>query len=322
MDAEAGKKTKKKHNFSGDKMTNQKANIILDSSKIDLFETCPQRYDYRHNQNKDLPIHKRAEALDKGTLIHEGFGVYYQLLSQGVKYKERCEASMMKIRELSSNPENSWLEPEDVSIVISGAEGSLDYWRAEDENCLEILAVEQPFLFLLFEDEYVRILISGKIDLLVNFHGIGNNASYENLVIDHKSFSRESPVLRLTNQFICYCIAAGSNYLVVNRVGLHDPNVKKPKPAEEKFKRLPLSYDPIYFEQWKQNLITMITQEYLTCVSTGKWPMKPTSCNKFNRLCEYYEVCDSSGQEAKFFKLSENYVDVSPWDVTSKLVKK
>src|SRR5438105_8174379 len=127
LDAEAGKKTKKKHNFSGDKMTNQKANIILDSSKIDLFETCPQRYDYRHNQNKDLPIHKRAEALDKGTLIHEGFGVYYSLLAQGVKYSERLEEAKMKIREISSNPDHSWLDPEDVSLVLSAAEGSLDY---------------------------------------------------------------------------------------------------------------------------------------------------------------------------------------------------
>ena len=299
-----------------------KANIVLDSSKIDLFETCPCRYNYRHNLNKDLPINKRAEALDKGTLIHEGFGVYYSLLAQGVKYEDRLEQAKMKIREHSSDPDLSALDPDDVSLILSAAEGSLEYWRAEDENCLEVLAVEQPFAFILYEDDFVRIIISGKIDILCNYHGIGRNASYDNLVIDHKSFSRESITHRLANQFICYSAAAGTNYLWVNRVGLHDPNAKKPKPAEEKFKRLPLSYDPIYIQQWKDNLTNMIRHEYLTCVATDTWPMKPSSCNKFNRLCEFYDICDSSGEEAKAAKLETGYVNVAPWDVTAKMIKK
>jgi hypothetical protein len=298
-----------------------KVNIVLDSSKIDLFETCPQRYDYRHNRNKDLPVHKRAEALDKGTLIHEGFGVYYTLLQQGVAFNDRIQACLMKIRELSSHPDHSWLDPDDVKILLHAAETSLDYWRAEDENCLEILTVEQPFAFVLFEDDYVRFIISGKIDLLCNFHGVGNQSSYTNLVFDHKTYSRDGIVLRLSNQFCCYASAADTNYLFVNRIGLHDPDVKKPKPTEEKFKRLPITYDPIYLQQWKDNLIKMLSQEYLTCISTGYWPLKPTSCNKFNRVCEYYDVCDSSGQPAKDFKLEGNYVDVPVWDVTSKLVK-
>ena len=300
----------------------EKANIILDMSKVDLFETCPRRHEYRYNLNRDLPIHKRAEALDKGTLAHDGFGVYYSLLQQGRPYAERLQACLMKIRENSSDPDNSALEPEDVNILLSAVEGSLDYWRAEDEKCLEVLAVEEPFAFVLHEDDFVRIIISGKIDLLVNYHGIGRNASYDNLVVDHKTFSRDSPVLRLSNQFICYSSAAESNWLWVNRVGLHDPHVKNPKPAEDKFKRIPLSYDPIYIKQWRDNLTKMILQEYLTCVATGYWPMKPTSCLKFNRLCEYYDVCDTSGEENKPLKLESGFVEIQPWDVTAKLVNK
>ena len=106
---------------------------------------------------------------------------------------------------------------------------------------------------------------------------------------------------------------------MINRIGLQDPNVKKPLSAEEKFKRLPLSYDPTYIADWKSNLTTMILQEYVTCVATDKWPEKPTSCNKFNRLCEYYSICDSSGQDSKDQKLENNYVEVAPWDVTSKM---
>ncbi|MBI3334669.1 PD-(D/E)XK nuclease family protein [Candidatus Pacearchaeota archaeon] len=292
----------------------EKINIVLDASKIDLFETCPARYNFRHNLNKTLPLIHKAKALDLGSLAHEGLAVYYKLLGEGISYAERSEAALMKIRELSSNPKESNSEPEEVEVLLKAVEQSCDYWRAEDENCLEILAVEQPFAYVLFEDDIVRIIISGKIDLLANFIGIGRNASYERLPIDHKTFSRDSVLLRKSNQFINYCAAAESNYLVVNRIGL-----QKTLNAEEKFKRLPLSYDPIYIADWKDNLRMMILNEYLTCVANEVWPEKPTSCNKFNRLCEYYDICDSSGQDVKELKLERNYVTAPEWDVTKLL---
>lgn len=295
-------------------LTKSKANIVLDASKIDLFETCPKRYDIRHNRNKGLPIIHKAKALDLGSIVHSGMEVYYKALQQGIPYKDRLDGALMKIREISSNPNESNSDPEEVNHLLSVVEASLDYWRAEDENCLEVLNIEEPFAYILYEDEYVRIIITGKIDLLVNFHGIGRNASYDNLVIDHKSFSRNGPVYRKTNQFINYANAAGTNYLVVNRIGL--PKSLKP---EEKFKRLPLSYDPIYIQSWKDNLTKMISNEYLNCVADNYWPEKPTSCNKFNRLCEYYEVCDSSGEEEKERKINDNFIDIDPWDVTAKI---
>lgn len=297
-----------------DIISSPKVNIILDASKIDLFETCPARYNFRHNHNRGLPIILKAKALDLGSLAHEGLAVYYKLLGEGADYATRMDKTLMKIREISSNPEESNSEPEEVQTILRAVEECCDYWRAEDENSLEILAVEQPFAYVLFEDDTVRIIISGKIDLLVNFTGIGRNSSYASLPVDHKTFSRESQLLRKSNQFINYCSAVGSNYLVVNRIGL-----QKTKSAEDRFKRLPLSYDPIYIHAWRDNLIKMLLNEYLSCVGDNYWPEKPTSCNKFNRLCEYYSICDSSGQDAKDNKLENEYVLQTPWDVTAGL---
>ena len=187
-------------------------NIVLDASKIDLFETCPARYNFRHNLNKTLPLIHKAKALDLGSLAHSGLEVYFNLLAEGKHYNERIQACLMKIRELSSNPEESNSEPEEVQILLSAVEQSCDYWRAEDENSLEILSVETPFAYELFSDDLVRIILSGKIDLLVNFKGIGRNASYERLPIDHKTFSRDNMILRKSNQFINYCSACNDSY--------------------------------------------------------------------------------------------------------------
>jgi hypothetical protein len=296
-----------------------KANIILDASKIDLFETCPKRYYFRHMMNKGLPIAFKNKSLDLGGLCHEGLSVYYRMLGEQKHYADRMQACLMKIREISSDPMVSNSEPEDVARLLRAIEECCDYWRSEDENTLEVLETEQPFAYVLFEDDSIRIVISGKIDLLVNQHGIGSAASYSRLPYDHKTYGRDSVTLRKSNQFINYCNAVESNYLIVNKIGLQDPDAKKPLPASEKFKRLPLSYDPQYIQDWKDNLTKMLLQEYLACVAENYWPEKPTSCNKFNRLCEYYNICDSSGQDAKDFKLENNYVEVEEWDVTAKM---
>ena len=290
-----------------------KANIMLDMSNFDLFQLCKKRFHYRVNLRRSLPVIQKNRALDLGGLAHKGFEKYYKLLAEGVSFTNRIDAAVLHMRTTASNPDESNLDVEEVEFLIKVVIENLDYWRSEDEF-LRILAVEAPFAFTLYEDENIRIIISGMIDLLVDKPALGGSPEYLNLPIDHKTYSRDSQVLRLSNQFMCYCVAAGSNYLIVNRVGLQ----KTVKP-DEKYKRPPMSYDPEILQQWKDNVIAVILEEYAACISTGKWTMNTTSCLKFNRLCEYYEVCESSGEDAKEHKLMNNYFDMDPWDVTRKM---
>lgn len=287
-----------------------KANIIIDASQLDLFELCEARFNYRYNLHKTLPLIQKSRSLGLGSLAHEGFEVYYKSLAAGTHFNESVEAATlsMRVKAADANESNSTVDESEVLIRV--VQENLDYWRHEDES-FEILSVESPFAYVLFEDDHVRIIISGKIDLLVNKPAIGGSSGYSSLPIDHKTYSRDSIVGRLSNQFINYASAVGSSYLIVNRVGL-----QKSLKAEEKFKRLPLSYDPLIIQQWKDNTITIILEKYVNCVASKTWPMNFTSCLKFNRLCEYHDVCDSSGQDAKDFKLENNYVDTEPWDVT------
>lgn len=285
-----------------------KVNIVLSASSIDLFQLCKARFNYRTNLKRVLPIIQKSKSLDLGTLAHVGLEHYYKDMQKGIHYSDRMQHALMKVREAASDPELSNAESEDIDLILRTVEQSCDYWRAEDEQ-MEILEVEAPFDYILFEDETIRIIISGKIDLLVNIVGVGRSASYTNLPFDHKTSKREFPIYRLSNQFINYCAATGSNYLIVNKLGLQ----KTLKP-EEKYKRVPLSYDPLIIQQWKDNIVRMVLSEYLECVASGSWSMNFTSCYKFNRLCEYYEVCDSSGEDAKAFKLEANYVEAKPYN--------
>lgn len=289
------------------KELSKKANIILDASQIDTFQLCEERYKNRYQLNK-IPTGKQ-KPLDRGTLVHVGMETYYGLLMNGGKYRDAIQPSLNAIKVASLE---AGLEPSEVGRIVEVVHENLEYWEADDIG-FKIKAVENPFIYLLFEDEYVRFFIAGKIDLLVDLYTA--KTSYENLPIDHKSYDRDFPIKRLSNQFINYSIAVKSNFLLVNRIGF-----QKTLENHEKHKRLMLSYDPEIHQDWKDNM-TKLAQRYIRCVAEDSWEMNFTSCDKFHRLCEYYEVCDSSGKEAKFYKLNSQFNDCEPWDVSKLLIK-
>ncbi len=231
----------------------------MDMSALDLFLLCEYRYHVRYNLRKSLPMLQKSKALDTGTLLHEGFEAYYKAMKEGLSFDKRLEAAKMKIRATACDPEKSNSEPEELPFFLQTIEENLEYWRSDDEHMI-IHAVEEAFANTLYEDESIRIIITGKIDLLVDIPQLGRNAGYTNLPIDHKSYSRDFPLFRLSNQFMNYTQATRSNYLLVNRVGL-----QKTVPVDKKFKREPLSYDPAILNEWKDNTVKVILGRYAEC---------------------------------------------------------
>ena len=287
-------------------------NIVLDATMLDTFSLCEAKFDYRFNHRKVLPA--KPKPLDSGGLLHIANETYYNDLKEGnIQFDERLDHSLEVMR-------HSWLEDSELSSkeyneLIIAVKESLILHRERDEH-LEVLAVETPFAYVLHEDETIKITMIGKIDLLVNEEWPIGHTSYEKLPYDHKSYSRSYPARRLMNQFCNYAYATGSRYLVVNKIGMQTSL----KPIE-KHKRIILSYDDLILEQWKQNTISL-AYKYLECHVSGEYPMNLTSCDKFNRECEYYPVCDSSGKEAKWYKLNTMYNTADVWDVSASLGKK
>lgn len=276
----------------------------MDMSQFDMFRLCEQRFHNRYNLNKTAP--QKAQQLDRGTLVHISCETYYEAIKNGAKYNDATVAALSIIRQAGVIATD--LEPEVINRVIDVMEEYYDFWRSEDQN-LQIIGVESPFLYLLYEDDEIRVHLAGKIDLITS------DNKYPNHPMDHKSYDRDSEVHRMSNQFKNYCYAVQSDFLTVNRIGFQ----KTLKP-HEKFKRIKLSYDKIILEAWKQNVIKVMFH-YLNCVAENSWPLNETSCDKYNRRCEYFNVCDASGQEAKLYKLSADFNTVEPWDV-SKVLRK
>lgn len=280
-------------------------NIVLDATMLDTFQSCEAKFNYRFNHNK-VTITK-AKPLDRGTLVHNAFEAYFKFLQKDPNWNAAVDAIKMAI--LSSSFESD-LESSEINRVYEVVLESCERWKYRDLR-FEILGVEESFAYVLYEDEFIRIVMIGKIDLRVNYE------NYENLPIDHKSYERNFPLRRRTNQFCNYSYALNSNYLFVNRVGFQT-SIK----PEDKHLFVPLSYDPVFHEQWRQNVIHWVKDRYVNCVTTGIYPMNDTSCDKYGRICEYNDVCDTSGEEGKIFKLNVNFNTAEQWDVSASLGKK
>lgn len=282
-----------------------KVNIVFDMSKYDLFRLCEARFNFRHNLNIGLP--GKSEPMERGTVCHVGNEVYYQALKDKKPYADAANMALSKIRQVAVT--STELDNENIARIIDVMEEYYDYWRIDDQSMV-INEVEQPFMYELHADEEVRIFLAGKIDLVVS------DNRYENEPYDHKTYDRTFMPGRMNNQFKCYAIATKSNYLTVNKIGFQ----KTLKP-HERFIRTRLTFDPVILEEWKENVTGVLLNNYLACVGDGKWPMNETSCEKYNRRCEFYEICDASGLPAKNYKINANYIKLEPWDVTKAMQK-
>jgi hypothetical protein len=281
----------------------QKLNIVLDISKFDTFRTCEQKYWLRYLRNKQAV--DRAKPLDRGTLVHLAAETYYTGLQQGIHYQDAVVAALSAVRRGGMETD---LDIDEVLSVIDTMEEYFDFWRIEDQG-FQIIDVEKPFMYMLHEAEDWKLYLSGKIDLIIS------DNQYTNLPWDHKSYDRNYPVTRMPNQFKNYVNALSSDQLVVNRIGF-----QKTLKAKEKFLRVPLSYDRGVLDRWKLNVIRVM-DHYVSCLVNNEWPMNETSCDKYNRKCEYFEVCDASDVKTAEYKLATLFIDGEPWDVTKSLMK-
>lgn len=281
-----------------------KINIVLDATLLDAYCHCPCYFDYRHNKNKTTDI--LAKPLDQGSVMHHGLEAYYLGIKNQLKFESCLDNALKSIRVALTDSD---LTPPQGDRCLAVMEEYAIRWRIEDRGWV-ISAVEQPFSFVLYEDEIIRIIMIGKIDLLWSNH------KYTDLPMDHKTYERDFELSRISNQFTCYATATDSNYLVVNRVGFQT-SIK----PEIKHKRVPLSYDPTFKEQWKRNVIKWAYRYYDSCTDND-WPMNSTSCFKYNRMCVYKDICETSGEENKIYKLNTNFKTSEPWDVSKALTMK
>jgi len=248
---------------------------------------------------------EKAEALEKGDLMHKMLAHYYRGKKEGLTKADKSHAILIAQAIAEGRKEAL---PMQLSIMtaeedIRQFKENILYWQRDGWR---ILDVERSFSKVLYERpdtperEGLRILYEGIIDLVVEHpspHGI--------YVVDHKTSSRRAEARKLSNQFMGYCWALGMNQVIVNKIGF-----QKTLSASERFQRQFLSFERELIKEWVQQavywvhvLVGYIEQDY--------FPPNFTSCDKYSG-CIYEQVCSSIPQ-VRDFKLQSHYYQGDPW---------
>ena len=258
-----------------------------------------------------LVPHYRNVSLESGSLMHEMLELHYNLVkAQELPLGEIIREAVDHGRRLTIEQD---LSPSDSESMVKAYQ---EYAMFYKDDQWEPLYVEQKFSKVLYErqdeidleccepekscpeHEGLTILLEGKIDLIA--HHRVHNQTY---IWDHKTTSRASTPVKLSNQFAAYCWATGVNQAILNQIGL-----QKTLASNEKYKRHMISYSDAALKEWRDNAIWWcnLLDQFLKHQS---FPMNWTACTKFGKPCPYLDICQAH-PEARQSKISQGFIQV------------
>lgn len=297
---------------------NEKFTLTLDSSQIHEFQMCPLKWWYNYRENLRL-AGMPTIAPDKGTLIHSLCDLYYTfrwLDPNGNKLLQANEAiNIFK----SNNMTKSLFPLDNGELETFLCERFILYANRYFFNDFILPStkespVELGFSKLLYEDQYVRFIVEGRIDLMNII--IGDKLCFT----DHKTQERENILYSYKPQFKTYAWATGCEYGMVNYIGLQK-NVNTKEEIARSFKRQLIHFDKWMIDEWEKKMLSIFWK-----ITQVLWAMKGGEGDFYihrndsycggvydSHPCQFVSICETGDwnmkQELKKFK----YNTVKPW---------
>lgn len=286
----------------------KRKNIIIDGTVTNLIQNCP--YKLFLAQEMNLRPNVNATPLEEGDLLHKMLEDYYKSVNDNpmlVLTSSEYEATVQKSVEVGEEHGlTQELLPAEQDEVMHQFREVTKHYRNDGWKIIE---VERPFIKELYQDEDLRILYTGKIDLIVEDPQIGI------CVVDHKKTKRNERPSTLSNQFTGYSWATEIQYVIVNKVGF-----QKTLTPEERFKRHVLFYTEDMWNQWVTDTIWW-GKMYAYHIEEGVWPRNLTSCDKYGG-CIYQRICEAGTEEGRAAIINTEFKVGEHWDPTKVLALK
>jgi hypothetical protein len=295
--------------------------LSIDSTILNTFQDCARKMNYSFIENLRPPT--KAEALEKGDLMHKMLEVYYSLQLKNFDYETEVWKEILKSGiKAPVNPINH------TSIVTFSIEVGRyfstkmtlpadevdeaifqfrEYTTYYEHDSWSPLAVEEVGSKIFYENENFKFIYNFKIDLVAESGRII-------APFDHKTSKRRSEPSSLSNQFIGYCYGLGVNNIVVNKIGF-----QKTLSASQRFNRYILTIDDARINEWIENTISWCAR-ILEAQENNNWPMNFTSCDKYSG-CIYQSLCETD-PESRIYKIERDFKVEDPWDVAKELETK
>ena len=270
--------------------------VILDASQLEVFEACPRKWYLDHIRN--LTTKRSNSALSTGSYYHEVLKHYYSgplkprsdNIGPTIRFAERLAIATSLTPDLEAAGVRSvnWLDVrKDPKFYLDRLRSYLVTHMLEDDNS-EVIAVEQGFSTLLYEDTERRYILEGMIDLVSMEKHTGLT------VTDHKTQSRFYEKYPYNHQLLNYMSFTKANYFRYNFIGLQD------KQNENTFRRVIFKPPEGVLEQWRNDVLRTFEQmeQYLRTLpslhtESEAFPRRRQACHSQFGTCQFHQICET-----------------------------
>lgn len=298
--------------------------LVIDNSTFEWLNTC-----FRGAQQ--MVLQKRqydgsAAALNFGGAVHAALEHRYRTVGGGPAQETVAEQVKVGLAYLADHPipHDDWHTADLLLDIL--------YLYQAEYPCeqFKVLQVEVPFALPLgtiplaeaillpnksADGTYGMLLLdsipviwSGKIDLLVeDSTGLWN--------LDHKTTSIFGATyydqFYRSNQMLGYNWAARQ---MLNQpvLGSHINVIalSKAKTPVHRFGRAPITYAEHQYEYWPKNTLHLISL-FFQCLVDDFFPEQTSGCIKYNRRCDYWDVCQAQPEMKNVVLQSGQFKDVT-----------
>lgn len=267
-----------------------KRTIKISSSGLDYLELCLRKF----NLGKIQRLYPRIDGLDKyrnaklrGILIHKMLAEYYRIKKDRTPEGEDILGIVQSARAESLIEDTLPSETIEESIKVF-----MDYCMYYKGDTWKVLEVESAFSTIIYENEQLRVLFEGVIDLIVEDEHFGH------MIVDHKSIQRENHPNQRTNQFLGYTYVTKTNTLLENRLGM-----QKTKSVPERFTRPLHSYSDDNWIEWI-NSVEYHVNRLDEHIQKGYYPSSFSHCHN----CVYKELCNIGSEKDRQFSIDTRWL--------------
>jgi hypothetical protein len=265
--------------------------FVIDSQFLGTMMQCPRKYHLEHILNL-RPI-KGYIPFERGWDIHYLMQEYYTAKMKNVSFK--LKDTINDVRVIAARQQIDLADLESLFIAFR------EYIELNKNETWIPRTIEKVFVKTLYEDNELKIVYVGKIDLIVETNvGLA--------IVDHKTYKRKYPVIKLNIQFAGYSWATGIPYLVVNKLGLQDSG----KP-EAKHYRVMLHYNKRDWEEFEEIAIFWAKQMIIRQEADFYEP-NWSSCDKFGG-CVFRHICGNQ-PEVRESLIRRDFIVGEQWDVS------
>lgn len=289
--------------------------LPIDNSSLETFKTCARMWQYAKVQRR-----KRAGAeasLDFGKAIHAALETRYKQAGAAAP-SDAVAAAMHAAIDTAytgiDTPLEEWK-------TLARANEIVDLYNAERQaEPFEVLAVEAPFAIPVGEVQGIRVLWTGRIDLLVRWEGMV-------YVLDHKTMgqwsSGKGAEFENSAQFKGYAWAMQEMHRLhgapfpervhgfcLNALVMRKPaNSPRATVPRNEFHRTRCFYSQERLEEWRSDMLEWVNT-LMTQAARGYLPMNTKHCASFfGRNCPYLDCCTAPVEQRQLVLGSDLYVD-------------